>query len=145
MNFKNTKTKILMWVPNVLKFLIRTRINIIGFDNIVGIDRVGIMWMGIDSGGKWSGGNWPGLDLIWVGFDSGGNCAGGIWFGWDLIRVGFYRVGFDSGRKWSGGIWFGLELIGWELCAGWNWTVPGKTPQHQKIAKNANRLKLTLV
>ena len=52
MILKITKTKNLMRVPNVLKFLTRTRINIIGFDNIVGIDWVGIMWMGIDSGGK---------------------------------------------------------------------------------------------
>ena len=52
MIFRNTKTKVLMWVPNVLKFLIRTRINIIVFDNIVGIDRVGIMWIGIDSVGN---------------------------------------------------------------------------------------------
>ena len=88
MNFKNTKTKNLMWVPNVLKFLIRTRINIIRFDNIVGIDRVGIMWMGIDSGGKWSGGIWS------VGFDLGGKWSGG---------------------KWSGGIWFGWELCDWEM------------------------------
>ena len=96
MIFKITKTKVLMWVPNVLKFLIHTRINIIGFDNLVGINQVWIMWMGIDSGGKWSGGNWFGWGLI----------------GWDLIRVeivrvGNDRVGFDLDGKWLGGIWFG--------------------------------------
>ena len=44
MILKNTKSKILMLVLNVLKFLTRTRINIIGFGNIKG--------------------NWPGRNCV---------------------------------------------------------------------------------
>ena len=81
----------------------------------MGIDRVEIMWIGIDSDGKWSGGIWFGWDLIRVGNDRVGFDLGGNWSGWELIgleliRVGIDRVGFDLG-----GIWFGWEMIGWDL------------------------------
>ena len=67
-------------------FLTRTRINVIGFDNIVGIDQVEIMWIGTDSGGNCFGWKLIGWDLI----------------GWDLIWVGNDRVGIVRGLELNG-------------------------------------------
>ena len=92
----------------------------------MGIDGVGIMWVGIDSVGKW-------LGVILVGFDQVGFDPVGI------ERAGIDRVGLDSG-----GVWFGLELIGWELCAGWNWTVPDLTDSYIKFLNKIIKILITL-